>query len=421
MVPLRQRAHASAGQVFRAIPQPGPGRPPVRSLYLHVPFCHRKCDYCDFYSVVDRRDRQAAFVDRLTRELAAIAPWAAGVPLETIFVGGGTPTLLALPLWSRLLDALHRLFDLSAMSTGTGEFTVECNPETASAELFACLRAGGVNRISFGAQSFDPRHLRTLGRWHAPDAVPRAIQLAREAGLTRLSIDLIFAIPGQTLADVHRDLHHALGCGVQHLSYYNLTYEAGTAMTARLQRGLIRPCPESLELRMYRAVVRTLASAGLARYEISNFAAPGQMCRHNLVYWRGGEWLAAGPAAAGHVAGHRWKNVPRLDDYLGHDDGGFAPIVEHEPPDARRTLAETILMGLRLAEGLPAGRLRSQADRLGPAVRDRLERELQHQCDIGLLQHDASPPSEARWVLTESGFVLADAVVRDLIGALDGA
>jgi len=244
---------------------------PVRSLYIHVPFCFHKCHYCDFYSLVDTRDRQGPFVERLIRELTALAPWAGGQPLRTIFVGGGTPSLLRVELWERLLAALRERFDLSGMHPdGPGEFTVECNPETVTPELMATLAAGGVNRVSVGAQSFDERHLKTLERWHNPENVGRAIELARAAGVPRQSVDLIFGIPGQTLEEWASDLGRALALGTTHLSCYNLTYEAGTAMTARLKRGEFSPADEDVEVAMYAHTLECLRGAGIDRYEVSN-------------------------------------------------------------------------------------------------------------------------------------------------------
>ncbi|QYU68363.1 coproporphyrinogen III oxidase family protein [Leptolyngbya sp. 15MV] len=207
--------------------------PAVRSLYIHIPFCFHKCHYCDFYSFVDTQDRQGPMVDRLVRELSAQAPWTRGEVLETVFVGGGTPSLLRPELWERLLGAMHAVLRFGQQT----EFTVECNPETVTPELMAVLRSGGVNRVSIGAQSFEARHLRTLERWHDPENVARAIELARRAGIERQSVDLIYAIPGQTLDDWARDLERTLALGTTHVSCYNLTYEPNTAMAVRLRRG----------------------------------------------------------------------------------------------------------------------------------------------------------------------------------------
>jgi oxygen-independent coproporphyrinogen III oxidase len=403
---LRQRPATSAGIPLRASAASG-DRSPVRSLYMHIPFCFHKCHYCDFYSIVDRQDRQEAFTDRLCRELGALAPWAAGRPLETIFVGGGTPTLLRLDLWERVLGCLAAHYDLSGMGAGEGEFTVECNPETATAELMACLAAGGVNRVSIGAQSFDRRHLRMLERWHDPENVARAVELARNAGIRRQSLDLIFAIPGQTLADWQEDLRTALSVGTPHLSCYALTYEPRTAMTARLKRAEFEAAGEDLEADMYECTVAMLRRAGLDRYEVSNYAQRGHEARHNLAYWRQEEWLAAGPSASAHVGGHRWKNAPRLDDYLTFDDAGFAAIVDYEEPDTGRALVERIMTGLRLAEGLDAHQVLA-ASVNAELLRDRVRRwqDSGHLTDSG-----------TRWRLTDAGFLIADAIAADLMGA----
>lgn len=419
---------------------------PVRSLYIHIPFCFHKCHYCDFYSIVDKQDRQEAFTARLIAELEALAPWAAGAPLRTIFVGGGTPSLLRPDLWKRLLACLGERFDLGGMKTGEergerregkGEFTVECNPETVSPELMDILAAGGVTRVSIGAQSFRREHLKTLERWHEPENVARAIAMARAAGITRQSVDLIFGIPGQTVADWREDLGHALSLGTEHLSCYDLTYEPGTAMTRRLALGQFTPADEDVEVEMFGVTLDMLRRAGLERYEVSNFARPGCECRHNLAYWRQEQWLAAGPSASAHVAGHRWKNRPRLDDYLSHSDRGFAPITDHEGPDARRALSERIMTGLRLAEGLDAAAILNAA---GPAA-ERLARVVQGHERRGLIRATApggaavdSAPLGAhgsecgderlmeipgfRWVLTDAGFLHADGIAAELMAAV---
>ncbi len=374
-----------------------------------MPFCAHKCHYCDFYSIVDRQDRQDAFVDRLRRELGALAP-AAG-PLDTIFVGGGTPTLLRPYLWQRLLETLAQRFNLAPIFSGTGEFTIEANPETVTPELMDTLAAGGVNRVSIGAQSYDARHLKTLERWHDPANVARAVELARAAGIARQSVDLIFAIPGQSLHEWSRDLRTALALGTEHISCYALTYEPGTAMTARMARGEFAPADHDHEADLYEHTVAALRDAGLERYEVSNFARPDAACAHNLAYWRQHDWLAAGPSASGHLSGHRWKNVPRLDEYLAGDDAGFAPIVEHEPPNAERNLAEWIMTGVRLAEGLDESTLIERAGVVERGAPERLASQIAEHRESGWIQPE-------RLALTDAGFLFADRVAADLMGCL---
>jgi oxygen-independent coproporphyrinogen III oxidase len=445
---LRQTAREPVQAVLQgraALEDPAQG--PIDALYIHVPFCFHKCHYCDFYSFVDTQDRQDAFVDRLIHELAALAPLARRVPmagadrcelhhrpergrLATIFIGGGTPSLLRVDLWERLLAALHQHFDLSSMGTGetsgpsdkpASEFTVECNPETVTPELMRTLVQGSVNRVSIGAQSFHTQHLKALERWHDPANVRKALDLAREAGIARQSIDLIYAIPGQTFDDWRADLLAALDLKTTHLSCYNLTYEPNTAMAVRLKHGEFAPIDEDLEIEMFELTARLLEAAGLERYEISNYAAPGHECQHNLAYWRQRSWLAAGPSASAHVGHHwwggsRWKNIPRLDDYLGTSDEGFAPITDLEPPDPARALRERLMTGLRLREGLPIEELRNRTRVLGKKADEtwtKLERRAQRLAEQGQLELAAG-----RWRLTPAGVLLADGLASELMACV---
>lgn len=423
----------SAGVVFTGRDRGPDGAPPITSLYIHVPFCVHKCHYCDFYSFVDSRDQQRAYVDRLIAEVRALSPHArypdgTPVPLRTIFVGGGTPSLLRVDLWQALLAELGSCFDLSLMMHGhgtappEGEFTVECNPESVTPELAGVLMAGGVNRVSLGAQSFNPGHLRTLERRHDPENVQRALEVVRAAGIPRDSIDLIYAIPGQTLEQWGADLERGLALGTSHLSCYNLTYEPNTPMTVRLRRGEFEPAPEDLEVEMFRLAGEVLARAGLHRYEVSNAARPGHECLHNLVYWRQGAWLAAGPSASGHApvsrdprrGGHRWKNAPNLGTYLGVSDAGYARLSEHEPPDPARSLRESIMTGIRLAEGIDAASTLAWADHLRPGAASTLEREARGLIGDGLLEDRSGS-----WCISERGWLMADFVARRLMAAVD--
>lgn len=391
----------------------------ARSLYIHIPFCFHKCHYCDFYSIVDTRDRQADFTRRLTHELAALAPFAG--PLRTIFIGGGTPSLLRIDLWHDLLACLRDHFDMSAIIAHgfapppyrATEFTVECNPETVTPELFLLLRDGGVDRVSIGAQSFDPRHLKTLERWHDPDNVARAVAMARDAGFQRVSVDLIFAIPGQTVDEWRRDLETAISLGVDHVSCYNLTYETNTAMTARLAKGDFAATDEDTEIAMYHATWEVLRGAGFDRYEVSNYAKPGQESRHNLAYWRQAQWLAAGPSASAHIAGMRWKNRPRLDDYLTIERDATSAVLDAEGVDERRAVRERIMTGLRLREGLDAPIILAEAERVCPGAAAKLEKKVARYAERAQMRLDGRA-----WVLTDHGILVADAIASDLMGCV---
>lgn len=389
-----------------------------------MPFCFHKCHYCDFYSIVDQQDRAAEFTDCLCEEILRAGTWAhmAGTqhPLETIFIGGGTPTLLPTDLWQRVLATLASAFDLSLMRQGgRGEFSVECNPETATPELMETLATGGVTRMSIGAQSFDERHLKTLERWHDPANVAKAIKLAKDAGIHRVSLDLIYAIPGQTVEEAIADIDTAAALGVGHVSAYSLTYEPGTAMTARLKRGDVTPIDEDTDAAMMEAVADRLATLGFRRYETSNFAIPGSECRHNLAYWRQRDWIAVGPSASAHLAGHRWKNIPRLATYLKAIGSGHpSPIIDHETPDPKRALAERIMTGLRLSDGLDAGAITAQARVIDPSLPAQLIAAFTALRAHGLVRPRSLRRFE-RWILTSKGAMLADRIAADLMAIVD--
>lgn len=382
-------------------------KPEVSSLYVHIPFCFHKCHYCDFYSIVDRQDRQEAFVARMISELRAHSKATRRPTLDTIFIGGGTPTLLAPHLLKELLASIQSEFDL----TPSTEWTIESNPETLTDEICAVLVESGVNRISMGAQTFNTAHLKALERHHDPESVERSIHRAKAAGFDRLSLDLIYAIPGQALDEWAQDLARAFALPIDHLSAYALTYEPNTAMTARLKKGEFAPAPDELEVEMYNHTLDQIRAQGLKRYEVSNHAKPGSECRHNLAYWQGKNWLAVGPSAAGHLDGTRWKNTPRLEEYLNTSDNGFAPICEHETPDGRRTLMDWMMMGIRVSEGLDQAKLLKDASKLGRHKEITLAMSMCEDQGWVTLQ-------STHWSLTDNGYHFADRVARELIGAL---
>ncbi len=391
----------------------GPERPvaairPPAAAYLHVPFCVHKCHYCDFYSIVDTRDRRPAFTDRLVAELRVVAPRLAE-PLRAIFVGGGTPTLLAPDQWRRLLGAMTETLP----GFPGCECTVEANPETVTPELLAILARGGVGRLSIGAQSFDERHLATLERRHDPASVGRAVAMARDAGIGRLSLDLIFGVPGQTLDDWRRDLDAVLALAPSHLSCYGLMYEPNTPLTMRRDLGRLEPIDPDVEAAMYETTCDVLGDAGYEHYEVSNWARPGERCRHNLEYWEGGSWWAFGPSAVGQLrdgtglGGWRWRNVARLGDWL--DTGPWPPVIDVERIDADTARAEGFMLGLRLLEGLDAARLAALLD--GDPEAERRRAVLEEAVAAGRLERTA----DGGLRLTRAGLLLADEVVGALL------
>jgi oxygen-independent coproporphyrinogen-3 oxidase len=372
----------------------------IPAVYLHLPFCFHKCHYCDFYSIRDDStpEQHQAFIERLCSELAQRAsqtrPGA-----DTLFIGGGTPTRISTGPWSQLLRTLADEGYLKDLI----EFTVEANPETLEPALLGALRAGGVNRLSIGCQSFQPELLKTLERWHEPASVPRSMALARKAGLDDLNLDLIFAIPGQSMVQLDEDLSRALDLGPTHLSCYNLMYEPNTAFTQRMKLGRLEPIDEDTQRRMYERVIERLDLAGFEHYELSNWARPGRECRHNLHYWHNRNWLGFGPSAASHVEGYRWKNKPSLRDYLRH--ALEPPVVdfEHLGPDER--IGEWLMLGLRLIRGLALDQLHQRL----PAENHRWE-TISYLRSIGMLEQ-----TNTHLRLTHEGLMLADRVAAELL------
>ncbi|MEO0587470.1 MAG: radical SAM family heme chaperone HemW [Planctomycetota bacterium] len=375
-----------------------PTRARVTGLYLHVPFCVHKCGYCDFYSVTGRLDRQRAWLDAVLSELDARRAVVDLRPV-TIFAGGGTPTLLDRPLWAELLTALSGRLDLSELV----EFTVEANPETVTPELLATLRGGGVGRVSIGCQSFQPELLATLERSHDPASVVAAVAAARAAGIEQVSLDLIYAVPGQTLPQLDADLDALLALDPDHLSCYSLIFEPGTALTAKRDLGRVRPADNDLEAAMFERVIDRLADAGYEHYEVSNWARPGRACRHNLGYWTNANWLGVGPAAASHVDGLRWKNLPKLERYL--DRPGDPPVVDIERLDPDASIGEALMLGLRLRHGVALGWLDANV----PQGSDR-DATIRRYLDAGLMQR-----SDDRLSLTRRGLMVADTLLAELL------
>jgi len=406
-VTLNQAAAPPHGGSARAADALAGVEPRFEGAYVHVPFCFHKCHYCDFYSFVDSEDRQEAYVERLERELSALAPWVRA-PLATVFVGGGTPTLLRPPLLARALRAVRERLGTAPRA----EWTVEANPETVSDEVAAVLAASGVTRVSLGAQSFDPRHLKTLERWHDPASVGRAVAHLRAAGIGRVSLDLIFGIPGQSVADWERDLDAALALAPDHLSCYGLTYEPNTAMTARLRRGDFEPCEDASEARMLEVACERLRAAGFRRYEVSNWArvragdAHAEECAHNMLYWLDRDWLAAGPSASGHAGNVRWKNVPRLGDWLASD--GTSPVVDVERATPDMQAGERLMMGLRLVDGLPEAEIAAILA-MGERGAGR-GRAISRATDAGLMER-----AGGRLRFTEQGMMTANATLAELV------
>jgi oxygen-independent coproporphyrinogen-3 oxidase len=330
---------------------------PVGSLYVHVPFCAIKCAYCAFYSEAAGGELVNRYVSALIRELELVA---SDLKPRTVFFGGGTPSLLNLRQWEQILQAMERFGLL-----GADEWTVECNPATVSLDKARLLRSAGVNRLSMGVQSLHPVLLERLGRVHSRQMVFTSFDTLRKAGFDNLNLDLMFAIPGQTLDMWRETLAEATAMGSEHLSSYEVTYEEDTPFFAQLKAGAVSE-DEDLACVMYDELVQRAAAAGFARYEISNFARttpssprssatqlPSYACRHNVNYWRGGSFYGLGPSATSYVRGVRTKNWSNTPLYCDQLEKGRRAIESREslPPLARA--GETAAFGLRMAAGWP--------------------------------------------------------------------
>ena len=336
----------------------------VRSLYIHVPFCERRCEYCDFVSMAGR-EREVEYVEALRTELRGLAARLARLELDTVFVGGGTPSFIEPARLAGILEEVRAGFDLASGC----EITLEANPSSTTEARAGAWLGAGFNRVSLGVQSLEPDILAFLGRVHDRDRALAAVAEVRAAGFSRVSCDLIYAVPGLDDARWRSTLERVAALGTGHVSAYELTVEPGTPLHAGVRRGTRPAVDPEAALRQHRMTVEILGAAGLLQYEVSNYARPGEECRHNLVYWRRGHYLAAGLGAHGHLpaalaapldipvpaetASLRYWNGRSLPAYLAacHRSGGLA-LEGWEAVGASEAETERILVGLRLAEGL---------------------------------------------------------------------
>src|SRR6266536_2314551 len=327
------------------------------SLYVHIPYCISKCPYCDFNSHVVPEIPEANYTEALIQELnhyARINHWRAR-SVQTIFFGGGTPSTFQPSSIARILESANVLFPIDSDC----EITLEANPGTVESENFAGYRSCGVNRISVGVQSFQPHLLKFLGRVHSADEAVKALQVIGDAGFENFSLDLIYANPGQTLRDLENDLDTALGFQSPHLSAYNLTIEEGTPFHHEYRSGRISLLSEEEEIAMAELIERRLGAAGLQRYEISNYARPGFHSRHNVNYWRTGDYLGIGAGAHSHkntssdgIYGRRWWNEKNPARYMSKIIERGQAVTDAEEGDLTRAAGEHMFSGLRLIDGI---------------------------------------------------------------------
>lgn len=370
-----------------------------RSAYIHVPFCKHRCGYCDFAVIAGRDDLVEPYLAALESELACLGE---PRPVDTLYFGGGTPSHLTAAQLRQMCDLALAWHPLAA----GGEWTVEANPESLADDRLQTLAERGVTRISLGIQSFNDAKLRALDRQHDRQIAIDAVRRVQAAGL-QAAIDLIFAAPGESLADWRRDLADALALEPDHVSTYGLTFEAGTAFTVARGRGRLAEADEELERSMYTTAIDELTRAGFEHYEVSNFARPGRRSRHNEVYWAGQEYYAAGPGAARYVGGVRETNLRSTLGYLERITNGASPVADREQLAPEQRARERLVFGLRRLRGVNA---REFAEVTGYEVDQLAGPGIQKFIAAGLLQRAGDVLR-----LTREGLFVSDALWPDLL------
>jgi oxygen-independent coproporphyrinogen-3 oxidase len=364
-------------------------------VYLHVPFCARRCSYCDFAIAVRREVPSEAYTAAILREWALWQTdpiWDQSPVIETIYFGGGTPSRLSADAVARLLSRISS----DRLVAPDAEITLEANPDDVASSLAGAWSAAGVNRVSLGVQSFDPAALEWMHRVHTADQVPRAVEALRDAGIENLSVDLIFGLPAHLGRDWDHDLDRALSLGPQHLSLYGLTVEPHTVLGHQAGRGELMPVDEEQYATEFLAAHRKLRSHGYEHYEVSNAALPGHRSRHNSAYWRRASFIGLGPSAhSGHGNERRW-NIREWAAYERTVAGGGSPVAGRERLDLDAIRLEELYLGLRTREGLPS-------DRLRPPVREQWEQSGWASCVNDRLQ------------LTAEGWLRLDALVASTV------
>jgi len=384
----------------------------VSGLYVHIPFCVRKCLYCDFYSLptatgpvsrriaADDQPEQPAFLEALEYELTTLPD---DFQPRSVFFGGGTPTELSRADLKTLLEILKRHVDLSLVT----EWSCESNPGTLTEEKITLLMDAGVNRFSLGVQSFDPATLEFLGRIHSAEEAREGFRLLRKMGASNVNLDLMYGVPGTSIAVVQRDLEALIELEPDHAACYCLIFEDGTPLTELRNKGFLKEVDDDTELDQYNLVRASLHAAGFRHYEISNFAKPGHECQHNLLYWGGGEYFGVGPSAHSHWKGERFGNVRDLDAYIRRIKEGKSQRSFSERLEPEAKARETLVMALRRLDGISA---------------DVFHREtgfdLHALCgeSIAWMQREGLLETEGERVrLTERGLFVSDAIFAELV------
>lgn len=369
------------------------------SVYLHVPFCIHRCGYCDFTLVAGKDELIPAYLQGLSNELRTLPE---RLPMKTIFVGGGTPTYLEEADLQQLLQLIDRHFVISEST----EFCIEANPDGLTDQKLKLLADAGVNRLSLGVQSFDAGVLKTLERHHSPQEAISVVENANQR-IQRVSLDLIFAVPGQTQQVWEHSLQTAIGLPVGHLSTYGLTYEKGTEFYARVRDGQLKSLPEEAERSMFETAIDQLAFAGFEHYEISSFAKPEQQCQHNHVYWNADEYLAFGPGAARYVDGTRTTNARSVHRWIKNWQKDNSAIQETETLTKEQKIREAVFLGLRKIQGINVNEF---CDRWKVDFERMFETALHTNMEGGFLKYE-----DGILQLTREGIFVADSIVSDFL------
>lgn len=370
-----------------------------KSVYLHIPFCNRICPYCDFNKYVLKGQPVYEYLEALQKEMKVTIAKHPSEQIQTIFVGGGTPTALDSEQMKIFLDAIQEYFQPQSANL---EFSMEANPESVDAEKLRIMKEGGVNRLSFGVQTFEPELLRKIGRMHDQEDVYRSLRLAKEAGFNNISIDLMFGLPNQTLEMLDRTLDIAFTLDIPHFSVYSLKVEEGTFFHTLYKKDKLPLPSEEEEVKMYEHLIERMIKEGYSQYEISNFARPGYESKHNLTYWRNEEYYGLGAGAHGYVAGIRHVNAGLVQEYIRLVQEQDTPYIETHQVTPLEAMEEMMFMGLRIQEGVSKQKFYEKhqiqlEDAYGSEIKDLLERQL--------LQTDG-----ARYYLTHRGIFLGNEV-----------
>ena len=371
----------------------------MAGLYIHIPFCAKRCLYCDFFSNTDMKFKEP-YVSAVIREMQLRQEYIGGEPLDTIYFGGGTPSQLQQADFERIFKAIDCLFNISSCK----EITLEVNPDDMTPEYVASLRNLPFNRVSMGVQSFKEKDLHFLNRRHDREQALRAVELCKENGIPNISIDLIYGLPGQTLEEWQENLDDAIHLEIPHISAYHLIYEEGTALYKLMEAGKVAPIEEELSVTLFSTLINRLAEAGYLHYEISNFARPGYFSQHNSSYWTGKKYIGIGPSAHSYDGESRQWNISSLPHYL---EGISIPNIEIEKLDINTKYHDFIITGLRTMWGIRTSDIREQ---FGEEKQAYLERQAATYLHQGLLIYENDTLT-----LSKEGIFISDGIMSDLL------